>query len=206
MINCLGHRNLGLAAKRQSRSPRRYPENQRLFPATGDPVVHKKCIVSPPKLKIISRSRLSLALSFAKGGTSRESELFPSTGELVVHKKCFSLPLKSKIISCPSKSPVYVLNSGKQAQSSQSPTLCLSVPAGDETGEYYIIIAGLPWNISWQKLKDFARAQQSDGSYIEIDHVMIYPQNQTNGWVRVKGKENFLRAFGMAPHLRENLC
>ncbi|KAH8780407.1 hypothetical protein BGZ57DRAFT_726552, partial [Hyaloscypha finlandica] len=69
------------------------------------------------------------------------------------------------------------------------------VPAGDETGDYYIIVAGLPWNLSWQKLKDFARNQQPDGSYIEIDHAMIYPQNQTNGWVRVKGKENFLRAL-----------
>jgi hypothetical protein len=72
------------------------------------------------------------------------------------------------------------------------------VPAGDETGDYYIIVAGLPWNLSWQKLKDFARNQQPDGSYIEIDHAMIYPQNQTNGWVRVKGKENFLRALGMS--------
>jgi hypothetical protein len=72
------------------------------------------------------------------------------------------------------------------------------VPAGDETGDYYIIVAGLPWNLSWQKLKDFARNQQPDGSYIEIDHAMIYPQNQTNGWVRVRGKENFLRALGMS--------
>jgi len=73
------------------------------------------------------------------------------------------------------------------------------VPAGDETGEYYIVVCGLPWNTSWQKLKDFARDQQPDGTYIEIDHAMIYPQNQTNGWVRVKGKENFLRALGMTP-------
>ncbi|PMD36996.1 hypothetical protein L207DRAFT_433688 [Hyaloscypha variabilis F] len=69
------------------------------------------------------------------------------------------------------------------------------VPAGDETGEYYIIVCGLPWNTSWQKLKDFARNQQPDGTYIEIDHAMIYPQNQTNGWVRVRGKDSFLRAL-----------
>ncbi len=70
------------------------------------------------------------------------------------------------------------------------------IPPGDETGEYYIAVAGLPWNCSWQKLKDFARNQQPDGSYIEIDHAMVYPHNQTDGWVRVKGKENFLKAYG----------
>ncbi|KAE9378686.1 hypothetical protein N431DRAFT_292982, partial [Stipitochalara longipes BDJ] len=69
------------------------------------------------------------------------------------------------------------------------------VPAGDETGEYYIPICGLPWNTSWQKLKDFARNQKPDGTYIEIDHAMVYPHNQTDGWVRVKGKDNFLRAL-----------
>jgi hypothetical protein len=78
------------------------------------------------------------------------------------------------------------------------------VPAGDETGDYYIIVAGLPWNCSWQRLKDFARNQQLDGSYIEVDHAMIYPHNQTNGWVRVKGKDNFLRALGMPPPVFED--
>jgi hypothetical protein len=68
------------------------------------------------------------------------------------------------------------------------------VPAGNITGVYYIVVAGLPWACSWQRLKDFARNQQPDGRCIEIDHAMVYPDS-TDGWVRVKGKENFLKAF-----------
>lgn len=68
------------------------------------------------------------------------------------------------------------------------------VPAGNITGVYYIVVAGLPWTCSWQRLKDFARNQQPDGKCIEIDHAMVYPDS-TDGWVRVKGRENFLKAF-----------
>jgi hypothetical protein len=71
------------------------------------------------------------------------------------------------------------------------------VPPGDQTGVYYIIVAGLPWQCSWQKLKDFARNQQTDGSWIEVDHAMVYPDT-TNGWVRVKGKADFLKVLGMS--------
>jgi hypothetical protein len=71
------------------------------------------------------------------------------------------------------------------------------VPPGDKTGIYYVIIAGLPWQCSWQKLKDFARNQQPDGSWIEVDHAMVYPDT-TNGWVRVKGKSEFLKVLGMS--------
>jgi hypothetical protein len=70
------------------------------------------------------------------------------------------------------------------------------VPPGDQTGIYYIIVAGLPWQCSWQKLKDFARNQQPDGSWIEVDHAMVYPDT-TNGWVRVKGRSDFLKVLGM---------
>jgi hypothetical protein len=69
------------------------------------------------------------------------------------------------------------------------------VPPGDKTGIYYIIVAGLPWNCSWQDLKDFARNHRDDGTYINIDHAMVYPKS-TDGWVRVKGKTGFLRALG----------
>jgi hypothetical protein len=69
------------------------------------------------------------------------------------------------------------------------------VQPGCETGIYYIIVAGLPFNCSWQDLKDFARAQKLDGSYINIDHAMVYPKS-TDGWVRVKGQSNFRKAFG----------
>jgi len=68
------------------------------------------------------------------------------------------------------------------------------VPPGNKTGVYYIIIAGLPFRCSWQDLKDFARNRLDDGTYINIDHAMVYPKS-TDGWVRVKGKTAFLKAF-----------
>jgi hypothetical protein len=69
------------------------------------------------------------------------------------------------------------------------------VPAGNLTGLYYIVVAGLPWQCSWQRLKDFARDQQPDGSCTEIDHALVYPDS-TSGWVRVKGIENFRNVMG----------
>lgn len=69
------------------------------------------------------------------------------------------------------------------------------VAPGNLTGVYYIIVAGLPFKCSWQDLKDFARNGRGDGPCIDIDHAMIYPSS-TDGWVRVKGKRNFLRALG----------
>lgn len=72
------------------------------------------------------------------------------------------------------------------------------VPAGNLTGVYYIVVAGLPWSCSWQRLKDFARNQQPDGKCIDIDHAMVYPDS-TDGWVRVNGRENFLKAFSEPP-------
>lgn len=69
------------------------------------------------------------------------------------------------------------------------------VPPGDETGLYYIIIANLPWQCSWQRLKDFARNQQADGLCLNVDHAVVYP-GTTNGWVRIKGKEDFHNALG----------
>ena len=68
------------------------------------------------------------------------------------------------------------------------------VAAGDITGLYYIVVAGLPWQCTWQRLKDFAR-NGPDGAFIDIDHALVYPDS-TDGWVRVKGKENFQRALG----------
>ena len=77
------------------------------------------------------------------------------------------------------------------------------VPAGNITGVYYIVVAGLPWACSWQRLKDFARNLQPDGKCIEIDHAMVYPDS-TDGWVRVKGRENFLKAFSEHESPTEN--
>lgn len=70
------------------------------------------------------------------------------------------------------------------------------VEPGDVTGSYYIIVSGLPWNCTWQRLKDFCKNQQQDGTCLEIDHVHVYP-GETNGWVRVKGKQNYLRMMGV---------
>jgi len=71
-----------------------------------------------------------------------------------------------------------------------------AVAPGDVTGVYYIVVAGLPWGCTWQRLKDFARNVQSDGTCISIDHAMVYPESPTNGWVRVEGKHNFKKALG----------
>jgi hypothetical protein len=77
----------------------------------------------------------------------------------------------------------------------------IQVQPGNVTGTFYIIVAGLPWNCSWQRLKDFARNQQPDGTCIDIDHAHVYPDaangSSTNGWVRVKGRTNFLNAMSM---------
>ena len=72
------------------------------------------------------------------------------------------------------------------------------VPAGSETGIYYIPVSGLPFKCPWQRLKDFARNPQPDGTFIDIDHAMVFP-NTTDGWVRVKGKEAFRKAYGTSP-------
>ena len=66
------------------------------------------------------------------------------------------------------------------------------VPPGDVTGYYYIIVAGLPWNCSWQKLKDICKDQQPDGTCLEVDHVVrvlfhfqllpIPSRSQSAGW------------------------
>jgi hypothetical protein len=77
------------------------------------------------------------------------------------------------------------------------------VPPGNETGTYYIPLAGLPWQCSWQRLKDFARNQQPDGTSIVIEHAMVYNSagsSGTNGWVRVRGIDNFRQALGRSLH------
>lgn len=68
------------------------------------------------------------------------------------------------------------------------------VEPGDSSGIYYIIVAGLPWNCTWQELKDYTR-NVPDGTTINIDHVVVY-KGLTNGWVRVKDKKSFQKALG----------
>ncbi|PSS03741.1 hypothetical protein BD289DRAFT_478236 [Coniella lustricola] len=62
------------------------------------------------------------------------------------------------------------------------------VPPGSQTGIYYIPISNLPFNVSWQQMKDYVR------QVCEVDHVEIF-QRSTSGWVRVRGQENFEAAF-----------
>ncbi|KAM5351574.1 hypothetical protein ACJ41O_004297 [Fusarium nematophilum] len=69
-------------------------------------------------------------------------------------------------------------------------TIQADVGPGDQTGIYYITICNLPFGTSWQHLKDWIR------STCTVDHIEVF-QNSTSGWVRVKGKENFERAWGL---------
>lgn len=54
----------------------------------------------------------------------------------------------------------------------------------------------LPFNVSWQQVKDYVRQACA------VDHVEIF-QKSTCGWVRVLEKENFEAAFGTT---RSPLC
>ena len=76
----------------------------------------------------------------------------------------------------------------------------MTVAPGDETGLYYIVFASLPWNSSWQRLKDFIRNPQPDGSSINVETVVIY-ENETNGWASIRGKNHFRAAMSPLPSL-----
>lgn len=67
-------------------------------------------------------------------------------------------------------------------------------PCGDDTGVYYLIVSGLPWSATWQKLKDFVRYPEN-GGVIDVEHVFIYPST-TDAWVKIRGKEDFQKAYG----------
>ncbi|KAF2970615.1 hypothetical protein GQX73_g2995 [Xylaria multiplex] len=61
-------------------------------------------------------------------------------------------------------------------------------PPGSETGYYYIPFANLPWQTSWQELKDHVRTVCS------VEHVEINEES-TSGHILVKGRANFDAAF-----------
>ncbi|KAI0408713.1 hypothetical protein F4802DRAFT_362491 [Xylaria palmicola] len=67
-------------------------------------------------------------------------------------------------------------------------TISGMAPPGNETGYYYIPIANLPWQTSWQELKDHVRTVCS------VEHVQINDDG-TGGHVVLKGRENFDAAF-----------
>ncbi|KAM0482836.1 hypothetical protein ACHAP7_003937 [Fusarium lateritium] len=70
-------------------------------------------------------------------------------------------------------------------------TVQADVGPGDETGIYYITICNLPFGTSWQQLKDWTRTA------CVVDHIEVF-QSSTSGWVRVRGRENFERAWVFA--------
>ncbi|KAM0346808.1 hypothetical protein ACHAPU_005148 [Fusarium lateritium] len=69
-------------------------------------------------------------------------------------------------------------------------TVQADVGPGDETGIYYITICNLPFGTSWQQLKDWTRTA------CVVDHIEVF-QSSTSGWVRLRGRENFERAWGL---------
>ncbi|RGP81605.1 hypothetical protein FLONG3_337 [Fusarium longipes] len=69
-------------------------------------------------------------------------------------------------------------------------TVQADVGPGNETGIYYITICNLPFGTSWQQLKDWTR------SACVVDHIEVF-QSSTSGWVRVRGRENFEKAWGL---------
>lgn len=73
----------------------------------------------------------------------------------------------------------------------------MRVAPGDLTDVYYIIISNLPWSTTQERLRNFAINHQPDGSEINIDLVYIY-ENSTYGWLRIRGKDEFLKAKSMS--------
>ncbi|ROT35869.1 hypothetical protein SODALDRAFT_53022 [Sodiomyces alkalinus F11] len=64
------------------------------------------------------------------------------------------------------------------------------VEPGCKTGLYYITIANLPFMTNWREIKDWLQC------CCAVEHVEIF-NSSTSGWVRVKGEENFLRAWAL---------
>ncbi|SPQ22915.1 613b2c64-0787-4e3d-beb5-db5126e9aa6f [Thermothielavioides terrestris] len=65
--------------------------------------------------------------------------------------------------------------------------ITFTVKPGSETGLYYITVANLAHSTTWRDLKAFA------AQACEVDHAEVYPP--TSGFVRVKGRANFEKAF-----------
>ncbi|KAH8197505.1 hypothetical protein TruAng_008326 [Truncatella angustata] len=72
-------------------------------------------------------------------------------------------------------------------------TIQVNVAPGDETGLYHILISNLPWQTSWQQVKDHVRTVCS-----AVERVEIFNES-TAGWISVRGREN----FDAAMHLLE---
>ncbi|KAI0128928.1 hypothetical protein BJ170DRAFT_352911 [Xylariales sp. AK1849] len=68
-------------------------------------------------------------------------------------------------------------------------TIQVKVRPGDETGLYYILLSNLPWQTSWQQMKDHVRTVCSS-----VERVEIFNES-TTGWVCVRGRENYKAAL-----------
>ncbi|KAJ9154762.1 hypothetical protein NKR23_g2437 [Pleurostoma richardsiae] len=73
------------------------------------------------------------------------------------------------------------------------PEQSIEVPPGNKTGVYYIPISNLPFDTTWQDLKDYLREA------CNVEHVEIFSKS-TSAWVRVKGHDNFKKALA---HFKE---
>ncbi|TFB06438.1 hypothetical protein CCMA1212_001578 [Trichoderma ghanense] len=72
------------------------------------------------------------------------------------------------------------------------PTSLKDVQPGDKTGEYHITFCNLPFNTTWQEMKDWISAS------CPVDYIEVFPTS-CSGWLRVKGKDDFEKALA---HLR----
>ncbi|KAI1212861.1 uncharacterized protein F4807DRAFT_302277 [Annulohypoxylon truncatum] len=63
-------------------------------------------------------------------------------------------------------------------------TIQTEVLPGNKTNLYYILVSNLPWQTSWQQLKDHVR------TVCAVDRVEVFNES-TSGWVSVRGRENY---------------
>ena len=79
------------------------------------------------------------------------------------------------------------------------------MPSGELSGVYYIPVSGLPWSCTWQTLKDFTRGPDREGAQINVDRAYVFP-GTTDGYIIVKGKDNFDKALGEFPNRGVKSC
>ncbi|KAI4862887.1 hypothetical protein F4820DRAFT_394855 [Hypoxylon rubiginosum] len=63
-------------------------------------------------------------------------------------------------------------------------TIQSKVLPGNQTNLYYILVSNLPWQTSWQQLKDHVRTVCS------VERVEVFNES-TSGWISVRGRENY---------------
>ncbi|KAK6950353.1 hypothetical protein Daesc_008679 [Daldinia eschscholtzii] len=63
-------------------------------------------------------------------------------------------------------------------------TIQTKVSPGSQTNVYYILVSNLPWQTSWQQLKDHVRTVSA------VERVEVFNES-TSGWVSVRGRENY---------------